>query len=154
MKSKLNINFKRALSSFLIAYIIVTIIATATSLLYKYIFNTPPQKPGHSILEDPAFVATVPYHVLIMLVIWPLFAWFYFKGREPQFAETTRLSFFWLLASIITDYICFVIPEHIYSLTHYEFYVMYQPWISLIYLAIFLSPIIFRWFYFMHKRQK
>lgn len=154
MKNKRKLNSKRAFIAFLIAYIIVTILATASSLGYSAFFNLPTQKPGESILLDPGFVATVPFHVLIMLTIWPLFAWYYFKKRVPEFKETLNLAFLWLIAAMVIDYLAFVIPTHIYSLTHYEFYVIYQPWISLIYLAIFVSPFIFRWFFFMVEKRK
>ena len=68
-------NLTRALVLFFIAYIIVTILASAITETYAYIFNSPPPAPGVPVLKSAAFVATVPYHVLIMLVIWPLFAW-------------------------------------------------------------------------------
>ena len=154
MINKSKLNSKRAFIAFLIAYIIVTILATASSIWYAVFFNVPAQKSGESILKAPNFVATVPYHVLIMFIIWPLFARYYFKKRIPEFKETLNLAFFWLIAAIVLDYLAYVVPTHSYSLTHYEFYVIYQPWISLIYLAIFCSPFIFRWFFFMMEKRK
>jgi hypothetical protein len=56
--------------------------------------------------------------------------------------ESLRLSFFWLVAAMIIDFVCFVLIKHAWSLTPHEFYVEYQPWISLIYFSIFLSPLI------------
>jgi len=103
-----------------------------------------------SVLQAPAFVATVPYHVLIMLIIWPVFAWIYFKRpKQPsilkQMTETRNLSFLWVFAAIIVDFVGFVLIKNPYSLTPHEFYVLYQPWISLIYISIFLSPFIRLW---------
>ncbi|WCT13873.1 hypothetical protein [Mucilaginibacter jinjuensis] len=137
------LNLKRAIGYFFAAYIIVTILASATSVTYGIVFHTPPPAPGQSVLQAEEFTATVPYHVLIMLIIWPLFAGLYFK--RPKAAaqvkqETRSLAFFWLVAAMITDLVCFVLIKNPYSLTFHEFYVLYQPWISLIYLAIFLSP--------------
>jgi hypothetical protein len=138
------LNFKRAIACFFVAYIIVTVLASSTSIIYGIVNHSPPQAPGESVLQSPAFVATVPYHVLIMLVIWPIFAWIYFKRPKGSRAEVVRetgsLAFLWLIAAIITDLVCFVLIKNPYSLTPHEFYVIYQPWISLIYLAIFLSP--------------
>jgi hypothetical protein len=96
-------------------------------------------------------MATVPYHVLIMLVVWTAFAWLYFKkrpavGRNNETQATLHLAWFWLTAAVVTDFACFVLPNmftltrNAYSFTPYDFYVNYQPWISLIYIAIFLSP--------------
>lgn len=105
------------------------------------------EAPGVSLLKDPSFVATVPFHVLIMLLVWPVFAWVYFRKRrqenpDKEIIETLRLSVLWLAAAIIVDLVFFVLIKHPLSLTPREFYVEYQPWISLIYVSIFLSPFI------------
>jgi len=141
----------RALFLFFIAYIIVTVLAAATTETYASINHSPEPTPGMSILQAPAFVATVPYHVLIMLIVWPFFAWIYFKNpKQPnpslQGTETLSLAFTWLIAAIVVDFVGFVLIKNSYSLTPHEFYVIYQPWISLIYIAIFLSPFIRLWF--------
>lgn len=139
-------NFKRAVIWFLIAYFIVSVLATATSVIYEMVCDLPPAAPGQSILEAPAFADTVAYHVLIMLVVWPLFAHVYFrKPAQPKsgaLRETWRLAVCWLLLAIVVDFIGFVLMKHPWTLTPYEFYVVYQPWISLIYLSIFASPFI------------
>jgi len=85
--------------------------------------------------------------VLIMLIVWPVFAWLYFRKRKNEnysmeLKETLQLSSFWLTGAILVDFIGFVMIKHPYSLTAFEFYVVYQPWISLIYISIFLSPYI------------
>jgi hypothetical protein len=128
--------------------LVVTVLATATSLTYGIIYHSPqPEELGVSLLKAPSFTATVPYHVLIMLVVWPVFSWVYFRKRQQEIQgkevmETLRLSFFWLAAAMIVDFVCFVLIKHPYSLTPHEFYVEYQPWISLIYISILLSPFI------------
>jgi hypothetical protein len=146
---KKGFDIKRALIYFLVAYVVVTILATATSVLYGIAYHSPqPAELGVSLLKAPSFTATVPYHVLIMLLVWPTFAWVYFRKRQPQkrrgeLKEALRLSFFWLAAAMIVDFVCFVLIKHSWSFTPYEFYVEYQPWISLIYISIFLSPLIY-----------
>ena len=141
-------DIKRALIYFFVAYIVVTILATAVSVLYGVVYPSPqPEELGVSLLKAPSFTATVPYHVLIMLLVWPAFAWVYFRKRQPQnrdgeLKEALRLSFFWLAAAMIVDFACFVLIKHPWSLTPYEFYVEYEPWIGLIYISIFLSPLI------------
>lgn len=155
MKNESKLNSKRALITFLIAYIIVTILATASSIGYSIFLNVPAvPKSGESVLQAPNFVATVPFHVLIMFIIWPLFTRYYFKKRVPEFKETLNLALFWLIAAIVLDYLAYVMPTHAYALTHYEFYVIYQPWISLIYLAIFSSPFIYRWFFLRNGNRE
>jgi hypothetical protein len=146
-KQKIELNFKRAFACFIVAYCVVTIMAGATTIIYEILAHSPEAPKGVSILKAPAFAATVPYHVLIMLIVWPVFAWLYFRKRQNEnytmeLKETLQLSFFWLIAAIIVDFIGFVLLRHPYSLTPFEFYVVYQPWISLIYISIFLSPYI------------
>jgi small-conductance mechanosensitive channel len=142
-------DIKRALIYFLIAYVMVTILATAISVLYGMVYPSPQTEGlGVSLLKVPSFTATVPYHVLIMLLIWPAFAWVYFRKRQRQnrdreLKEALRLSVFWLAAAVVVDFVCFVLIKHAWSFTPYEFYVEYQPWISLIYISIFLSPLIY-----------
>ncbi len=142
------LDIRRALIYFSIAYGVVTVLATATTVTYGIIYHSPqPEELGVSLLKAPSFVATVPYHVLIMLLVWPVFAWVYFKKRgqgnlDKEVRETLRLSFLWLAAAMIVDFVCFVLIKHPWSLTPHEFYVEYEPWISLIYISIFLSPLI------------
>ena len=134
----------RALLLFLPAYVLVTLLATATSVIYGMLIPTPPPAPGVSMLKAPVFLATVPFHVVIMLIVWPLFAGWYFRKRPLSPPESGRLGFIWLVAAMIVDYLAFVAVHHPYAFTPHEFYVDYQPWISLIYLSILISPWI--WF--------
>ncbi|MFP3154919.1 hypothetical protein LQZ18_10960 [Lachnospiraceae bacterium ZAX-1] len=46
----------------------------------------------------------------------------------------------WIGITIVFDIFGWVIVKHPWSLSFREFYVNYQPWISLIYLAIAVSP--------------
>jgi len=143
----MKLNFTRAIFLFFAAYIIVTILATATTLIYGMITHAPEAAPGISPVKAPVFLATVPFHVLIMLIIWPIFAAIYFKkaqGRNSgeERTETWNLAFVWIASAMTVDYVGFVLIRHPYSLTPHAFYVDYQPWISLIYIAIFVSPFI------------
>jgi len=134
-----------ALIYFLIAYVLVTILAAAVSETYAAVNHSRDPLPGESILHAPAFVATVPYHVLIMLLVWPVFAWVYFRKRrssdsQQQRTQTLQLGTLWLASAMLVDFVGFVLIKNQWSMTPHELYVEYQPWISLIYLAIFLSP--------------
>jgi len=81
----MKLNLTRAILLFFAAYIIVTILATGTTLTYGMITHAPEAAPGISPVKAPVFVATVPFHVLIMLIIWPIFAAIYFKkSSKPK----------------------------------------------------------------------
>ena len=89
-----------------------------------------------------------------MLLIWPLFAWLYFRraGRSAASVsarEALHLSFFWLLGAVVVDFVGFVVIKNPWSLSPRQFYVDYQPWITLIYAAIFASP----WIYLLVARS-
>ena len=137
--------FIPALIYFLVAYVLVTIFAAAVSETYATINHSPGPQPGESILQAPAFVATVPYHVLIMILVWPIAAWLYFRKRRPsdrrhERKQTLQLAILWLMSAMVVDFVGFVLIKNQWSMTPRELYVEYQPWISLIYLTIFLSP--------------
>lgn len=135
-----------ALAYFLVAYVLVTVLAAGLTIAYGTVYNLPePDQLGVGLLQAPAFVATVPYHALIMLVVWPVFAWLYFRRRRPASREqearqTWRLGSLWLVAAMVVDYVGFVLVKNPWSMTTRELYVDYQPWISLIYLSILVSP--------------
>jgi len=144
MQTKLN--FKKAIVNFAWAYLVVTILAYSISILFGIIFKLPSyQDLGVSLFEDPAFVMTVPYHLLINLLTWTLFSYLYFKKKEGNkylLKEAFHLSCFWLVLAMIVDFIGFVLIKSPLSLTPHQFYVEYQPWISITYLLVFISPFI------------
>ena len=131
---------------FFAAYVLVTVLAAGLTITYGMINHSPePSQLGVDMLQAPAFVATVPYHVLIMLLVWPVFALLYFRKRRPSSAEqesrvTMRLALLWLVSAMVVDFVGFVLIKNPWSMTAHELYVEYQPWITLIYLSIFLGP--------------
>jgi len=131
---------------FLVAYVLVSVLAASLTIAYGAINHSPdPHELGVGMLQAPAFVATVPYHVVIMLLVWPLFAWMYFRNRRPRSAseesrQTLLLAILWLISAMVVDFVGFVLIKNAWSMTPHELYVEYQPWITLIYFAIFLSP--------------
>jgi hypothetical protein len=65
------------------------------------------------------------------------------KGlTEPSINNALIVGAFWAGIAIIGDLVGWVLIKHPWRLTFKEFYVDYQPWITLIYIAIFLGPII------------
>lgn len=140
------LRFKKATLHFIWAYIIVTILAYGISFAAGIIFKLPSHLDlGVGIFEDPAFVMTVPYHLAINLVIWVLFSYFYLRkpvNKNYLLREAFNLAVYWLLAAMIVDVIFFVLIKTPYSLTFHQFYVEYQPWISITYLIVFVSPFI------------
>lgn len=130
--------------NFLWAYIIVTILAYSLSYAVGIIFNLPSAAElGVSMFEDPAFVKTVPYHLLINLLCWTFFGYRYFKKTGAyHLEEAFYLSCCWLITALIVDFTGFVLIKSPVSLTPHQFYIEYQPWISITYAIVFISPLI------------
>ena len=139
----MTINFKKAIINFAWAYITVTILAYAVSYIVGIVLKLPPPAPGESIFDSPEFVKTVPYHLLINLLCWTFFSYLYFtKRQDTGIKEAVYLGAFWLVTAMIVDLVCFVLIKSPVSLTPHQFYVEYQPWISITYLLVFVSPFI------------
>ena len=52
------------------------------------------------------------------------------------------VSLFWGTLTLVIDLIGWVLIKHPWSLSFKEFYIDYQPWITLIYITIYASPFI------------
>ena len=83
-------------------------------------------------------------------MIFSLFGWLYMRGLEnptitDAFLTGAIWAGIWAGICIVFDVFGWVLIKHPWSLSFREFYVDYQPWITLIYLAIFLGPVIGYW---------
>ena len=137
-------SFKYAMINFLWAYIIVTLLAYSLSYAMGTIFNLPSaEELGVSMFEDPAFVKTVPYHLFINFICWTFFGYRYLKKINAVHIQFTYyLSCGWLIVAIVVDFVGFVLIKSPVSLTPYQFYIEYQPWISVTYAIVFISPLV------------
>ncbi len=166
------LNYKRAVVTFLLAYIVVTILAIALSVAIGIALHLP-QTPEP--MQNQAYLLSERFLPLLNLAVWGLFAWVYLRRRtHPQQSKTrdkaqsetrsqirsqirskpqsetrsdTRreaiaLGTFWLTAAVAVDYVFFVLIKNPLSLTPHDFYIGQFPWIYLIYAAIFLAPLV------------
>jgi hypothetical protein len=135
----------RAITYLLLAYWIVTALGILLTTAFGVLYPVPAsQGPGVSMYDIPAYAMTMPYHPLLNLLVWPWFAWAYlrrFPAAAPCRREALSLALFWTLTTMVVDLIGWVLIRHPWSLTLREFYVDYQPWITLVYAVIFVSPL-------------
>lgn len=90
-----------------------------------------------------AYEKTKPWHPLYNLLVFPLFAGIYLNSLSVlDYQSVLATSLLWGTLTIIIDLIGWVLIRHPWSLTFRQFYIEYQPWITLIYLAIYASPFI------------
>ncbi|ERJ11721.1 hypothetical protein [Haloplasma contractile] len=130
---------------FIVAYAIVTWVGIGhTYFNWKVLKIENTKDEINSFYDIDAYAKTVPYHALYNIVLWPVFSYIYFIQVSPEHLlnEALLLGAFWVIITIIIDVIGWVLIKHPWRMTVKEMYIDYQPWITLIYLSIFISPLI------------
>lgn len=138
------LNYKRAITTFILAYIVVTILGIALSISIGTIGHFP---SSTNALQNPAYLLSERFLPFLNLLVWTTFAWAYFRKRAKQpekitlAKEARALGAFWMVTAIVVDYVGFVLLKNPISLSPHDFYIGQFPWIYLIYIAILLSPL-------------
>lgn len=126
---------------YVVAYAIVTAIGVLHTIFNITVLHMKSMKESEGMGEG--YERTKPWHMLYNIVIFPIFAYIYFSGFVSVTWEVVALtSLVWGTITIILDLFGWVIIKHPWSLTFKQFYVEYQPWITLIYITIYASPFI------------
>lgn len=127
------------------AYIAVTLVAIAHTIFnWKVLKMENRTEKISSMYDVVAYAKTIPFHPIYNIVIWPIFAYLYLS--QSASGEIWRSALLvgasWMLITVILDLIGWVLIKHPWRMTFKEMYVSYQPWITLIYICIFVSPLI------------
>lgn len=126
---------------FWIAYIIVTDIGVLHTIFNIKVLHMKSMKESPGMGEG--YEKTKPWHPLYNVVIFPIFAYLYLHGLEiVTLTEVMATSLIWGTITVVFDLFGWVLIKHPWSLTFREFYIDYQPWITLIYITIYASPFI------------
>ena len=124
---------------FWVAYIIVTLIGILHTIFNIYVLH---MKPMDKDSMGEGYERTKPWHPLYNIIIFTLFGFIYMNGlTNPTIGEALVTGAIWVGICMVFDVFGWVIIKHPWSLTFKQFYVEYQPWITLIYIAIFIGPI-------------
>jgi hypothetical protein len=127
------------------AYIIVTLVGIGHTIFnWKILKMEITVAKVTSMYDIVPYAKTVPYHPLYNIILWPIFAYIYFMQVRPVniWGNAFVLAVSWTLITIVFDVFGWVIIKHPWRMTFKEMYVDYQPWITLIYLSIFVSPFV------------
>ena len=123
------------------AYVLVTLtgvlhtVFNITVLHMKSMVDSPGMGEGYE--------RTKPWHPLYNIIIFPPFAYLYLAGLHTVTLQTAVWTgLLWGTVTVVIDVIGWVLIKPPWSLSFKEFYVDYQPWITLIYLTIYASPLI------------
>ena len=134
-------NFGYSMLWFFIAYTLVTWIGILHTIFNIKVLHMKSMKESQGMGEG--YEKTKPWHPLYNIIIFPIFGFLYMNGlSNPTINEALITGLIWTLICIIGDLVGWVLIKHPWRLTFKEFYIDYQPWITLIYIAIFLGPII------------
>ena len=133
-------NFGMSMLWFWLAYAAVTILGIAHTVFNIYVLH---MKPMDGTSMGEGYEKTKPWHPLYNIILFGLFGWLYMRGvADPSLYDALITGAIWAGICIVFDVFGWVIIKHPWSLSFKEFYIDYQPWISLIYVAIFLGPVI------------
>ena len=134
-------NFGYSMLWFWIAYFIVTDIGVLHTIFNIKVLHMKSMKESPGMGEG--YEKTIPWHPLYNVVIFPIFAYLYLHGLEiVTLTEVMATSLIWGTITVVFDLFGWVLIKHPWSLTFREFYIDYQPWITLIYITIYASPFI------------
>jgi hypothetical protein len=97
-----------------------------------------------SIYDIASYRKTIPFHAHYNIVIWPFIAYLYLGQIKISnlWIGPFLLGLSWSILTIVIDLFGWVLIKHPWRMTFKEMYIDYQPWISLIYLSILVSPLI------------
>jgi len=133
-------NFGLSMLFFWVCYFIVTIVGILHTIFNIYVLKMQPM--DEKGMGD-AYEATKPWHPLYNVVFFSLFGWQYMQAlSHPTIKEALLTGLIWSGLCIVFDVFGWVLIKHPWRLTFKQFYVEYQPWITMIYIAIFLGPLI------------
>ena len=122
------------------AYLLVTVVGILHTVFNIYVLH---MKPMDEEGMGEGYEKTKPWHPLYNIVLFSLFGYFHMRGAvSPHIGDAVNMGLLWMGICIVFDVFGWVIVKHPWSLTFRQFYVEYQPWITLIYIAIFLGPVV------------
>lgn len=135
------LRYRRALVTWLIAYVGIEIIGFAAGITIAAVQHT--GSYAHSTQGlPPSYILEEKFLPLANLAVWTALALVYFgRRRVSGRAEPLRLGALWLAVSLPADLVFFVLIKNPSSLSPHDFYVGQFPWIYLIYVAVFVSPL-------------
>ncbi|WP_040950526.1 hypothetical protein [Gorillibacterium massiliense] len=133
-------DFAMSMIWFWICYFLVTIIGVLHTVFNIYVLKMSPMDEKGM---GEGYEKTKPWHPLYNIILFSIFGWLYIQGLSaPTLEEALITGAIWAGVCIVFDVLGWVIIKHPWSLSFKEFYVDYQPWITLIYAAIFMGPVI------------
>lgn len=135
-----------------LCYVVVTAIGIGHTIFNILVLHMGSMAEGPGLGEG--YEMTKPWHPLYNIILFTVFGLLYLrKVKEPTLKKAMATGALWAGISIVIDLVGWVLVPHPWTLTFKEFYIDYQPWITLIYLAMFIAPLI-SYFFLRLKAKK
>ncbi len=132
-------NLELSLFCLLMCYVLVTWVGIGHTIFNIKVLHMKSMKESPGMGEG--YEKTKPWHPLYNIILFTLFGWIYMRSlTTPTLSEALITGAIWAGICVLADLVGWVLIKHPWRLTFKEFYVDYQPWITLIYLAIFVGP--------------
>ncbi len=132
--------FDLSMMWFWIAYLIVTLVGILHTVFNIYVLH---MKPMDKDSMGEGYEKTKPWHPLYNIILFSFCGFFYMDSlTAPSLGEAAITGAVWAGICILFDVVGWVLIKHPWSLSFRAFYIDYQPWITLIYLAIFCGPLV------------
>ena len=124
-----------------IGYVAVTAVGIGHTIFNILVLHMKSMAEGPGLGQG--YEMTKPWHPLYNIILFTLFGLLYLrKVKEPTYKKALLTGALWSGISILIDLFGWVLIKHPWSLTFKQFYVEYQPWITLVYLAMLIAPVI------------
>lgn len=129
---------------YVISYVAVTWIGIGHTIFNILVLGMSGMAEGPGM--GMGYEMTKPWHPLYNIVTFTVFGLLYLrKVNDPTLKKAVLTGTFWAGISIVIDLAGRVLIKHPLSLTFKQFYIDYQPWITLVYLAMVIAPVIGYW---------
>jgi hypothetical protein len=106
-------NFGLSMLWFWTAYLVVTLIGVGhtwfNSIVLKMDKDT--KRPVKSVYDIKSYSATVKFHTLYNIIIWPICSYFYFTMARPEnlWFEAFILGLSWCVITVVWDMLAWVL---------------------------------------------
>ena len=136
-----------------ISYVVVTWIGIGHTIFNILVLGMSGMSEGPGL--GMGYEMTKPWHPLYNIIFFTLFGLLYLrKVKDLTLGKAMATGALWSGISILIDLVGWVLIKHPWSLTFKQFYIDYQPWITLVYLAMFIAPVIGFFIVKRHSRSK
>ena len=136
-----------------VSYVVVTWVGIGHTIFNILVLGMSGMSEGSGL--GMGYEMTKPWHPLYNIILFTLFGLLYLrKVKDLTLKKAMLTGALWAGISILIDLVGWVLIKHPWSLTFKQFYIDYQPWITLVYLAMFIAPVIGYFIVKQHSRSK